>query len=180
MIENKIETEVERNMISEIVNNKKGDNSPLNPAGAGKGSGKLPPAGKINISSENSSQIKKNLSAIKREIKDLTPEQFIAKLKDALTQKQGSNYLTNEQFDDKYVLRLADHSANARRFKEHGQLENNISVVIQLLDDIGFKKNKNVDLVELIYDPSKLTTEKKNNIIDALIDRIDTGNYTDR
>ena len=179
MMDNKIETGIERNMINEIIN-QKGDNPPLNPAKAGKGSGELPPTGKINISSENASQIKKNLLEIKKGIKDLPPEEFIARLKDALTQKQGSNYLTNEQFEDKYVLRLADHSANARRFKEHGQLENNISVVIQLIDDINFKKNRSIDLVELIYDPSKLTTEKKNNIINALVDWIDTGKYTDK
>jgi hypothetical protein len=78
-----------------------------------------------------------------------------------------------------YVLRVSDHHANSYQFDNSKQRKRNTSIVIKLAQKSKFKKNKNVDLAEFVYDPANMTTEKMQGIIDGIQNWIQTGEYTD-
>ena len=138
----------------------------------------------VSISSENSSEISKNLNEIKKNLEDLKADTFLQQIKKSISwDEKNSNYITNRINGNKYVLRIADHHANAKNSKKSPY--NNTSIVIKLVKrknngkNIQFKKYKSVDMMEFVYNPENMTTEKMQGIIDWIQNWIKTGEYTD-
>lgn len=137
----------------------------------------------VRISPENSSEITKSLDEIKKNLNDLRADTFLQQIKKSISWAEWSNYITNKINGKNYVLRVANHHANANNSIRHPK--RNTSIVIKLMkrgDDwknIRFKKNKNVDLVEFVYNPENITPEIMQGIIDGIQNWIQTGEYTD-
>lgn len=137
----------------------------------------------VRISPENSSEITKSLDEIKKNLNDLRADTFLQQIKKSISWAEWSNYITNKINGKNYVLRVANHHANANNSIRHSK--RNTSIVIKLMkrgDDwknIRFKKNKNVDLVEFVYNPENITPEIMQGIIDGIQNWIKTGEYTD-
>ena len=137
----------------------------------------------VRISPENSSEITKSLDEIKKNLNDLRADTFLQQIKKSISWAEWSNYITNKINGKNYVLRVANHHANANNSIRHPK--RNTSIVIKLMkrgDDwknIRFKKNKNVDLVEFVYNPENITPEIMQGIIDGIQNWIKTGEYTD-
>ena len=138
----------------------------------------------VSISSENSSEISKNLNEIKKNLEDLKADTFLQQIKKSISwDEKNSNYITNRINGNKYVLRIADHHANAKNSKKSPY--NNTSIVVKLVKrknngkNIQFKKYKSVDMMEFVYNPENMTTEKMQGIIDWIQNWIKTWEYTD-
>ena len=138
----------------------------------------------VSISSENSSEISKNLNEIKKNLEDLKADTFLQQIKKSISwDEKNSNYITNRINGNKYVLRIADHHANAKNSKKSPY--NNTSIVVKLVKrknngkNIQFKKYKSVDMIEFVYNPENMTTEKMQGIIDWIQNWIKTWEYTD-
>lgn len=188
-----LDGEIDRDMLGEILGNKK-DGSPLNQLQDAKGSiGKpsSPPttslAGalegnsskSITISPENANFYKNNLKQLWGKSHQHSPEIFLRDLKNSFGVEGNSSYIANNLSDWTHTLRISNHSAKAWNNKLRGHPENNTSIVIKLADT-KFKRNKSVDLVEFVYNPENLTPEKMQGIIKGVQDWIDTGEYTDK
>lgn len=193
LFEEILDGEIDRDMLGEVLENKK-DGSPLNQLQDAKGSiGKpsSPPttslAGalegnsskSITISSENANFYKNNLKQLWGKFHQNSPEIFLRDLKNSFGVEGNSSYIANNLSDWTHTLRISNHSANARNNKLRGHPENNASIVIKLAES-RFRADKSVDLVEFVYNPENLTPEKMQGIIKGVQDWIDTGEYTDK
>jgi len=171
-----LDGEIDRDMLGEVLENKKGD-ATLNQLQEAEGSLVTSPKKSIQINPNNARDFKKNLNNIN--VSQLNPESFLITLKQALGVWGESSYINNTLGDWRYTLRVSNHNANARNHKVRWNLENNTSVVIKLSDS-RFKAKNGVDLIEFVYDPAKLTPEKMQGIIKGIQDWIDSGEYTDK
>lgn len=193
LFEEILDGEIDRDMLGEVLGNKK-DGSPLNQLQDAKGSiGKpsSPPttslAGalegnsskSITISPENANFYKNNLKQLWGKSHQHSPEIFLRDLKNSFGVEGNSSYIANNLSDWTHTLRISNHSANARNNKLRGHPENNASIVIKLAES-RFRADKSVDLVEFVYNPENLTPEKMQGIIKGVQDWIDTGEYTDK
>ena len=132
----------------------------------------------IKISPENSSEISKNLNEIKKNLDNLKADTFLQQIKKSiLWNEKSSNYITNRINNQKYTLRVSDHNTNAGTSIQHPN--NNTSIVIKLASKSKFKKSKNVDMLEFVYDPNTMNTEIMQWIIDWIQNWLQTGKYTD-
>ena len=78
--------------------------------------------------------------------------------------------------DNDRTLRLANHRCNCRMFLLHDHTTKNTSIVVKLSEK-AFKGNKNVDAIEYVYFPDKLTKEVQLNILEGIKEWIDNGEY---
>lgn len=135
---------------------------------------------RVTITPENSSEITKSLDEIKKNLEDLKADTFLQQIKNSISWKQGSNYITTKINGQKHVLRVSDHNANAFQYiRGKDKKAQKTSIVIKLANKSKFKKSNKVDLVEFVYDPANMTTEKMQGIIDGIQNWIQTGEYTD-
>ena len=74
-------------------------------------------------------------------------------------------------------IRISDHSANAENFAERGSTEENYGLVVKLSPH-RFRSSENVDYLEYMYYPDKLTQERQKEIVDGLKDFLQTGDYS--
>ena len=74
-------------------------------------------------------------------------------------------------------IRISDHSANAENFAERGSTEENYGLVVKLSPH-RFRSSENVDYLEYMYYPDKLTQERQKEIVDGLRDFLQTGDYS--
>ncbi len=85
-----------------------------------------------------------------------------------------SKYVRNSDF----VVRLANHRANAAMFLSAGETQGNTSVVIKM-SEYPFHAHQDVELKEFVYFPDKLDAAKEIGIANALKEWIATGTYSD-
>ena len=74
-------------------------------------------------------------------------------------------------------IRISDHSANAENFAERGSTGENYGLVVKLSPH-RFRSSENVDYLEYMYYPDKLTQERQKEIVDGLKDFLQTGDYS--
>ena len=85
-----------------------------------------------------------------------------------------SKYVRSSDF----VVRLANHRANAAMFLSAGETHGNTSVVIKM-SEYPFHAHKDVELKEFVYFPDKLDAAKEVGIVNALGNWVATGTYSD-
>ena len=188
ILDNKIETDIERDMVSEILYNK--NEVPVQPQREG-------PQGtsstnSLTIDKNNSSQFKNKFDEVKEQIRtgEVTKDNFLDAIKEVIKNSdEESEYVTNKNTDEVHTLRVSDHHAKSWHAYRQGHPDNNTSVVIKMFSETrwwprnkrdAFQKNKHVDMKEFAYDIEKLTPEKMESIIDSINNWIDNGEWSDK
>lgn len=141
-------------------------------------------ATKVEINSSNIASIRSKLTDLKNKVTngEIEAETFLSELQTAIVGLNDSSsvYASHKLDNETYRLRVSDHHVNAQNqvSGNHNERKNNTSVVIQLASS-KFRPDGRVQLVELVYDPGKLTAEKMEGIVKGVEDWIRTGKYTD-
>lgn len=187
ILDNKIETDIERDMVSEVLYNKNG--VPVQPQWGTVGT---PSPNSLTIDKTNSSQFKKMFDNVKNDIKSgkVNSDNFLDTIKQIIkyTNKE-SEYITNTNTDEVHTLRVSDHHAKAWHSLKEWHPDNNTSVVIKMFSETrwwprnkrdAFQRNRHVDMKEFAYDTERLTSEKMESIIDSINNWIDNWEWSDK
>ena len=131
---------------------------------------------RIEITKESINKINGLSKRINKEGR-LSPEEFLLSIEKALG-SNNDNVDKTQYFkgDNDRTLRLANHRCNCRMFLLHDHTTKNTSIVVKLSEK-AFKGNKNVDAIEYVYFPDKLTKEVQLNILEGIKEWIDNGEY---
>ena len=126
------------------------------------------------ITSKNSQYIINKLKKIKTN--KIEAREFLEKIKYSfqVNDLTHSSYIEQKINNKNYVLRIANHSANAY-FSD--KKSTTTSLVIKLSEHY-FGDSKENSVKEFIYYPENLTKDVKDNIIKGLVDWINTGSYS--
>jgi hypothetical protein len=125
-------------------------------------------------------QTTKNLDELSAKIgenKALGPHELLFQIAKSLGMK-GDELSKSQYFDiDEQVrIRVADHHGNARTFLLHEHPEDNLGIVVKLQPKARFKANPNVDYLEYVFYPDKLTDAKRQReIVEGLRGYLVTG-----
>lgn len=172
-----LDGEVDRNMLGEILGKEKKHSATRPTEKFNRETMQNAHKRIIHITDDNARYFKKNLDQLTN--RETTAEEFFQWLKDVFWSKKNTAYMDREINWERYYIRIADHSANARNFAHNKEFTNNTSLVIKIWER-RFKGDKRVDLVEYVYNGETLTPEKKKGLINGLKDLMDTGKYTDK
>ena len=74
-------------------------------------------------------------------------------------------------------IRIADHYADVENFEKKGENENNYGVVVKLIPN-KFKDKRNVDYLEYVYYPDKLSGKRQREIVNGLKKFLQTGDFS--
>lgn len=188
ILDNKIETDIERDMVSEILYNK--NEVPVQPQREGPQS--TSSSKSLTIDKTNSSQFKNKFDEVKEQIRtgEVTKDNFLDTIKEVIKNSdEESEYVTNKNTDEVHTLRVSDHHAKSWHAYRQGHPDNNTSVVIKMFSETrwwprnkrdAFQRNRHVDMKEFAYDTERLTPEKMESIIDSINNWIDNWEWSDK
>ena len=110
---------------------------------------------------------------------NVSPEEFyhsLRKVFDVDDSSKRSGYVCQKLLENHYKLRISNHSVSIRNRTGAKTLQT--SIVIKLADDKR-RTNEKARVIEYVYNPDTLNTEKMNGIVSGIKDWIKSGNYTD-
>lgn len=106
------------------------------------------------------------------------PHEFLHEVINAmmLSENTSTRHSRYAEIGGGVTLRLADHYGEASNFKIHNSLKNNYGLVIKLSNH-RYKSDKEVDYLEYVYFPDKLSEERQLEILKGLKGFIKTGRF---
>lgn len=134
-------------------------------------------AAKVSKNAERASRLDAIISSIEK-IGEMGPHEFLHEVVNAmlLSQDMSTKKSRYAKLGGGVTLRLANHYGNAETFKEHKDQTENYGLVIKLSNN-PFKPDKDVDYLEYVYFPDKLTKERQIEIAKGLKAFMEMGRY---